>query len=101
MRNGVMMAEQSPSKLLELHNANMLEDVVLKYCLKDEGPQTGSDPEPKDGVPQTGSAPESIETCNPVMYRQDDRTEDSETHSIHRIGALIIKNVIVLMRNIG
>ncbi|XP_037048976.1 ABC transporter G family member 20-like [Bradysia coprophila] len=88
MRNGVMMTEESPARLLEINNANMLEDVVLKYCLKDE-------------VPQIECGPETAETFNPAMYKQDENTKSSQTRSIHRIGALTIKNLIVLMRNIG
>lgn len=83
-----MMTEESPERLLEINNANMLEDVVLKYCLKDE-------------VPQIESDPKANEICNPTMYKQDENTKSSETHSIHRIGALTIKNLIVLLRNIG
>lgn len=36
MRSGVIMAEGSPTDLMEAHNVTMLEEVVLQYCLKTE-----------------------------------------------------------------
>lgn len=90
MRNGVLMTEESPSRLLEVNNATMLEDVVLKYCLAEEVPQIG-----------TPSQLETFERHNPTMYIQDDNTKSSQTRSIHRITALTVKNLIVIMRNIG
>ncbi|KAJ6633870.1 ABC transporter G family member 23 [Pseudolycoriella hygida] len=89
MRNGVLMTEESPTTLLEMHNATMLEDVVLKYCLKDMN-QT-----------DIKSSREASEIIDPLMYSHDDNTKSSQTRSVHRIRALTVKNVIVLMRNIG
>lgn len=88
MRDGVLMTEESPTRLLEINNATMLEDVVLKYCLKVD-------------VPQTQYDIESMDTIDPVMYKRDDNTKSSQTHTIHRISALTVKNLIVMMRNIG
>lgn len=88
MRNGVLMTEESPTRLLEINNATMLEDVVLKYCLKED-------------VPQTQFNIETTDTVDPVMYKRDDNTKSSQTRSIHRISALTVKNLIVMMRNIG
>lgn len=90
MRNGVLMTEESPARLLEINNATMLEDVVLKYCLKEDIPQT-----------ETQSNLQTAEEYNPAMYNQDENTKSSQTHSVHRITALTVKNLIVLMRNIG
>lgn len=90
MRNGVLMTEESPTRLLEINNATMLEDVVLKYCLKEDVPQIDSQPRL-----------ETIDRYDPTMYIQDDNTKSSQTRSIHRITALTVKNLIVLMRNIG
>lgn len=85
-----MMTEESPTRLLEINNATMLEDVVLKYCLIEDIPQIESE-----------YNVEFIDTINPVMYKQDENTKSSQTRSIHRISALTVKNLIVLMRNIG
>lgn len=90
MRNGVLMTEDTPSRLLEINNATMLEDVVLKYCLKEDVPQTDTQPEFK-----------TFDMQNPTKYIQNDNTNSSQTRSIHRIKALTAKNVIVIMRNIG
>jgi hypothetical protein len=36
MRNGRLMVEDSPANLLETYNCTLLEDIVLKLCLRDE-----------------------------------------------------------------
>lgn len=95
MRNGLLMTEESPTKLLEMHNANMLEEVVLKFCLNDDVPQVSSD----SGV--LIDQPKQYEMYNPTMYDRDDDSKNSQTHSIHRISALTVKNLIVLLRNLG
>lgn len=94
MRNGLLMTEESPTKLLEMHNASMLEEVVLKFCLNDDVPQVQSE--------MLAHQPKQFEVFNPTMYNKDDNdVKNSQTHSIHRITALTVKNLIVLMRNIG
>ncbi len=35
MRNGKLLAEKPPIDLMREHNANLLEEVVLKLCRKD------------------------------------------------------------------
>lgn len=35
MRNGKLLAEKPPVDLMREHNANLLEEVVLKLCRKD------------------------------------------------------------------
>ncbi len=90
MRNGVLMTEESPARLLEINNATMLEDVILKYCLKEEVSQL-----------ETNFNPETTETFDPMMYEHDENTKSSQTRPIHRISALTVKNVIVILRNIG
>lgn len=35
MRHGKLLAEKPPLDLMREHNANLLEDVVLKLCRKD------------------------------------------------------------------
>ena len=36
MRNGRLVVEDSPTNLLERYNTALLEDIVLKLCLRDE-----------------------------------------------------------------
>lgn len=91
MRNGVLITEESPLTLLEVNNASMLEDVVLKYCLQEDMPH----------ITEVASNFKTDEKFDPTMYRQDENTKSSETNAMHRIRALTVKNLIVLMRNIG
>lgn len=42
MRNGRLLCEKSPETLLIEHNANLLEDIVLQLCRKDESLLTSS-----------------------------------------------------------
>jgi len=41
MRNGRLLMEKSPSVLLREYDTDLLEDIVLKLCLKDEREQRG------------------------------------------------------------
>lgn len=90
LRNGVLMTEESPARLLEINNATMLEDVVLKYCLKEDIPQI-----------ETECNLQTADEYDPAMYKQDENTKSSQTHSVHRVTALTVKNLIVILRNIG
>lgn len=43
MRHGRLLAEDSPAKLLIQYNASLLDDIVLKLCLKDESGEPDDD----------------------------------------------------------
>jgi len=47
MRNGRLLTEKPPQTLLEEHNTNLLEDIVLKLCKKDT---FGTDNADKDDI---------------------------------------------------
>lgn len=53
MRSGRLLTEKSPDALLIEHNANLLEDIVLQLCKKDQSFLQGSVVDPKGGDPVT------------------------------------------------
>jgi len=127
MRGGKLLAENSPDELLMMYQVPRLEDVVLKLSRRDEKSPSdfiSTDARPKselyedDGI--VGLKYEAIEL--PKMHETKGieakhqvnnkmsidtgkafnyyRKEDT-MFSLHRLKALFIKNILVLVRNIG
>jgi len=138
MRNGLLMAEASPQHLMETHNAAMLEDVVLHYCLKTEDTYGETPNAPsiirrrasKVGIEEINmTSPSNQSQANggpgknyPVNkennsaqfggncskrppprapYMDNYASDGIQTHSVNRIRALAVKNVIVMLRSVG
>lgn len=108
MRNGRLLVEDAPNKLLIKYNANLLDDIVLKLCEKDEAGEIDQDGNHKI----EGTIMEAIEVIpNLVGTNQDTVVANGHSTAIlgiedfsgsfwHRLWALIIKNVLVLSRNL-
>jgi len=123
MRNGLLMAEDSPQALMESHNATMLEEVVLKYCLRtSENGRTS-----RDGAtsshgsrrrPSNCSQTEEIQMRNwsegkmghggrggvgggRYAAQRDSQLSTAQANTFFRTSALVYKNGLVLLRSIG
>lgn len=90
MRNGQMIAEDTPSNLLKIYHVNSLESLFLSLCKQQEIIQQS---------PGSLKLPESIETVNTSSCLIAKKGFDL-TSSFKRISALIIKNYKVMFRNL-
>jgi len=145
MRNGKLLAEDSPTVLMNRYNTYILEDIVVQLCLRDESTTGGSgvpSPSPNEstkvsgGMKENGSTGSSSTSSLPrshldepdlnsildqvdlrplkrrpslgeILHRAstdayaikkyDFKTEAKE--KMERIYALLMKNVLVLIRN--
>jgi hypothetical protein len=117
MRNGRLILEDSPSELLRRFDSNLLEEVVLRFCLKDEATDTQKvlkvnqestrslalkkltkahsrlKAEDEEAIPDG-----TLETIHTGTWNSD---RDYSTHSLQRLQAMFIKNMFVLFRSIG
>ena len=124
MRNGRLVVEDSPAKLLEKFCCTLLEDIVLKLCLRDE--KTVQEEEEKlpekrrdslhnqmlkikrsmSIVPTNSVGPFSVENPNPA-FKSPSKGDAQRikrnyaTRPLDRIQALILKNLLVMFRSFG
>ncbi|XP_073990101.1 ABC transporter G family member 23-like isoform X2 [Rhodnius prolixus] len=82
MRSGVLLAEESPIKLLERYNCESLEDVFLKLSEKQEYVDT---------MPEL-PYPKIVKSVSPI--------KEDRTFRKHRFMAQIIKNYLWTLRNL-
>jgi len=121
MRAGQLMAEASPDNLLAFHDATMLEEVVLKYCLQTNPieevamntlkPRRGTisfepeyDSSGRNSMTFTGDQ-FSPNGANQVGYAVPPPPylahKPKTTTQRNRVWALVRKNVTVILRNVG
>ncbi|OXA59297.1 ABC transporter G family member 20 isoform X2 [Folsomia candida] len=105
MRGGRLITESSPQELLDKHETNSLEDIVLKLCRNDD--MNMNTPNFQDRGSSIRSSLKSV--SNMFDYRksssiasiQDQPSSPYEsTTSFQRIKALVAKNYVVMTRNI-
>jgi hypothetical protein len=107
MRGGRLLAENSPSALLEEHHTDLLEDIVLKLCRNDKirNPQGCEVGIIKDNEPDEETAGPSQKSSNrkkPMISHTMDSVEHNSgfVNTFNRIRALSLKNILVMTRNI-
>jgi hypothetical protein len=125
MRNGKLMIEDSPLKLLEDFNCNLLEDIMVKLCVLDERQleelknkerkfstnsisQRAGDVLRKLSLKKSNSAQTNgngstraggrDSTPSPPIESQQPKSEDYSTKTLRRSQALVLKNLLVLFR---
>lgn len=111
MRDGRLMAEASPNYLLAYHNASMLEDVVLKYCLKtsmnDQAVHDSSSRRSTITAFEPNHKRKSVQGDELIFCPHEDpvipspNRHQKKTTKVNIIWALTRKNVIVILRNVG
>lgn len=114
MRNGRLILEDSPSELLRRFESNLLEEIVLRFCLKDEEKDSQkatkklSQESPRTLVLKKSSHSllkdeEAVEepTFENLKTGKWESNRDYSTRSIQRLQAMFIKNMFVLFRSIG
>ena len=97
MRNGRLLAEQSPESLLVSQNLNSLEDVFLKLCVSDNGFNNYVNDKKSD----ENITSSNINNNNNQPKRRKCTSNDFVLPSFHRTFAVTQKNLIQTFRNIG
>lgn len=122
MRNGRLLAEDSPEHMLTIHNLPTLEAVFLKLCMAESGgAEEGAEAptDPKDVVVASnkpGSETSATSASNGSIYPFNSSMEVlvHDQHppkrrccnltwkiSANKVWALVIKNMLKLWRNLG
>lgn len=120
MRSGRMLAEDEPSRLLTIYRQSSLEDVFLVLCQADQTRNLQT--LPRDG--QNHLSPNNEVQCNPLMNTTNDEPPQLQIRKkelvknpvlrakraavdccicphMHKIYALMVKDLTVMKRDIG
>jgi hypothetical protein len=107
MRGGRLLAENSPSALLEEHNTDLLEDIVLKLSRNDnirntQGREVGIIKENEPDEETAGPSQKSSNRKRLMISYTLDSVENNNgfVNTFNRIRALTLKNILVMLRNI-
>lgn len=75
MRNGRMLAQDSPDRLLEHYKCESLEDVFLKLCMADTTGRLKKFPEIANGDVEDGTTvlEHVVSEVSIVLYKSDER----------------------------
>jgi hypothetical protein len=120
MRNGRMLAEDEPSRLLTKYNQTSLENVFLHLCLYDQnhnqqnpmkniledGQNTISNDVENQNISPNGESPHSEIrkkelVRNPVLRAKRAAVDCCICPHMHKIYALMVKDLTVMKRSIG
>uniref|UniRef100_A0A8D8V747 ABC transporter G family member 23 n=1 Tax=Cacopsylla melanoneura TaxID=428564 RepID=A0A8D8V747_9HEMI len=95
MRDGALLAEQSPSSLLASHNCNYLEDAFLELCIQ----QQNSD-ETRKNEEKENRRMSSIKAPPVTLLESQQVPIDVGKLSMARFKAQLLKNLYLLKRNL-
>ncbi|KAL1456862.1 hypothetical protein WDU94_001552 [Cyamophila willieti] len=91
MRNGALLAEDSPSYLLQYYNSSSLEDVFLYLCEQDQNNNAGN---------KTAELPSSCDKLRSLPNIEQTTSFTTSRFSSHRFKAQVIKNLYQIRRNV-
>ncbi len=100
MRAGRLLAEDSPQKLLSLHQKPTLEAVFLHLCLSDDNEEPSVVMTEEKEAEPLEPGPLEADTLQPDS-RNWNRSKGSSILAWHRLRSLLVKNFIRMWRNLG
>lgn len=108
MRDGNLLAQDTPNGILESLNVNSLEDAFIQICMNCEYHAAKAIPENGNTTPELNRLScVTWESGPPGLSYVENKTEDTQNNSAFRftskkrMKALLTKNIITMIRNPG